>query len=194
MAAFFAQCCIGFFEKCLEVGQGFDGRFCGDFKTFQLLGKFFHAVGKLVKWLATFFHESQDLQGGENAIASRCMIGKDQMARIFTTKGVLVLAKGLDDLAIADAGGKDFDARFFHRYVQAEVGHDGDGYGISVQFTALLECDGGECHDAITTDDIALSIGEDHAVCIAIKTHSEMCLVLFDECRCLLWVERGGVG
>ncbi len=121
------------------------------------------------------------------------MVGKDEVAGVFAAEGVVVFAQGLDDLSIADAGGDDVDVRLSHGGVEAEVAHHGDGDGVATEFTALLQGEGGEGDDAVAADNVAMSIGEDDAVGIAIEADAEVGLVLGDEGGGVLGMEGAAV-
>jgi hypothetical protein len=156
------------------------------------VGYSLHHGGELGEGGIALAHHAQHLQRAEDAVAGGRVIGENQVAGIFPAEGVTVLADALDDVAVAHAGGFQFDAVFcLIASLQAEVAHHGgDQRVMLLEFPLLLEADGAEREDAVAADHLAVGIGEDDAVGIAIEGDAEVGIEAADEFAGVFRMER----
>ena len=78
----------------------------------------------------------------------------------------------------------------FHRLVESEVAHDGGDQRVLAEFPLLFQADGAQRQDAVTADHLAVGIGEDDAVGIAIERDPEVGIVAADQFAGVFRVER----
>ena len=79
------------------------------------------------------------------------------------------LAHALDDIAVAHRRRFDADAMALHGFLEPEIAHDRRHQSVIAQFPLLLEADRTKGENPIAAHDLAVRVGEDHAVGIAIE-------------------------
>ena len=78
--------------------------FFADFDVGQELGKTGPATGELGERFAAGFHDAQDLQGGDEAVAGGAVVAQDDMAALFSTHVEIVLEHFRQDVLVAHGG------------------------------------------------------------------------------------------
>ena len=190
LAAGVAEGGVGFLHEFLKAGEVGERRLGVDLEVEQFLRELVHDGGELGEGGLALDHHAQDLERAEDAVAGGDVVAENEVAGIFTAEGVIVLAHALDDAAVADGGGLDLDAVVLHGFDQAEIAHDGGDERVVAEFSLLFQADGAEAEDAVAADDLAVGVGEDDAVGVAVEGDAEVGLVLADELAGGFRVER----
>jgi len=91
----------------------------------QHLRQGLHRRGQRRQRGAGLRHSRHQPQPGDDAVSSRAERRHDDVSRLLTAKRILARPQLFEHVAVADAGGADFDARRAHGQVQPEVAHHG---------------------------------------------------------------------
>ena len=128
-----------------------------------------------------FFHELENVERGDDAVPGGCVVEEDQVSGLFSAEVDLLFLHAFDDIAVSDRGDFHLDPRFFHGCDKPHVAHAGDRDGIGCQFTFRLVVEGAESDDAVSVDHIAVGIGEDDAVGVAVERDADVRLMFPDQ-------------
>ncbi len=125
------------------------------------------------------------------------------MAGLLAAQREAVLLHGLQHVAVADGGLHQVDALALHRQLEAEVGHHGGHRGVAAQGAGLLHGDGEDGDDLVAVHLVAVGVGGQAAVGVAVQGDAEVGLVLLHRgaqpvqvggADAVVDVEAGGLG
>ena len=116
--------------------------------------------------------ESQ--QGGGDPVARGGEAEIHDVSRLFAAEGPASLAQRLQDVAVADLGSGDPDARLAHRGVEAVVRHHRDRHPVPLETTGLAEMDRSERDQFVAVDYMPSSVRGEHSVGVAVEGKTEV--------------------
>ena len=112
---------------------------------------------------------SRSEERGEEAVAGGAAAGEDDVAGLFAAEGCAGGEHLLEDVLVADGGAEHFDAAALEGGFEAHVGHGGGDDGGVGEEAAGLQVAGGEQEDGVAVDDVAVLVGEEGAVGVAVE-------------------------
>ncbi len=106
------------------------------------------------------------------------MVEQDHVAGLLAAEREAVLLHLLQHVPVADRGLHQLDALALHRQLEAQVGHHGGDRGVAAQRAGLLHGDREDRQDLVAVDLLALGVGGQAAVRVAVQGDAEVGLVL----------------
>src|SRR5208337_2930171 len=89
----------------------------------QYLRQRVEAAADFADGLAGFMHNREHLEGRDETVARRRIVGEDDVARLFAPDVVALLAHPLDDVAVSDRRALERKAEASQMLLEAEIGH-----------------------------------------------------------------------
>ena len=80
-----------------------------------------------------------------------------------------MFAHALDHTPIADGGGFDVDSVSFHGLDESKIAHHCSDESVIFKFPLLFQAECTKSESAIAADDMAIRIGKNHSIGIAIE-------------------------
>ena len=119
--------------------------------------------------LAGAVDDVEQQERGEEAVAGGGAAGEDDVAGLFAAEGGAGGEHLLEDVLVADGGAEHLDAAALEGGFEAHVGHGGGDDGGVGEEAEGLEVAGGEQEDGVAVDDVAVLVGEEGAVGVAVE-------------------------
>src|SRR5699024_12012887 len=113
-------------------------------------------------------------EAGEDAVAGRGECPEDDVARLFTAKGVPTGVEGFEDVPVSDRRFMHGDPSGRHPVAESEIGHDGDDDGVVWKPTLLVEVDRGDGEDLITVDELTRVVDSQDPVGVTVECEAEI--------------------
>src|SRR5688572_28724440 len=90
-------------------------------------------VGEIRQLSSARGHCAKHAEGGDKAISSEQVLGKNEVAGLFSAKRQIPLLHLLHDVLVADLRADQLDAELLQRDLQPDVAHDGRDDGVAAQ-------------------------------------------------------------
>ena len=111
----------------------------------------------------------EDQQRGEEAVAGGGAGGEEDVAGLLAAERGAGVAHLFEDVLVADGGAEHADAGAGEGGFEAHVGHGGGDDEVVGELAAGLEVAGAGEHDGVAVDDVAVLVGEEGAVGVAVE-------------------------
>src|SRR5690606_12470264 len=117
-------------------------------------------------------HGSQDLQGGNNAIASSMTVETQQMAGALATKEPPPAHEAVKPVPVTNLGALELNAPCVHGFLEAEVGHERTHYTLHLALGVPVAHDG--VQELVAIVDATGFIDHQQAVGVAVQSNTHM--------------------
>ncbi len=175
-----ARACFGGGDGGGDGGDGFERLLFADLDVDDDLGEGLEVGGEFGEGLAGAVDDVEDEEGGEQAVAGGGAAGEDDVAGLLAAEGGAGGEHLLEDVLVADGGAEHRDAGALEGGFEAHVGHGGGDDGGVGEQAAGVEVAGGEEQDGVAVDDVAVLVGEEGAVGVAVEGDADGGFVLDD--------------
>ncbi len=134
---------------------------------------FRHAGDQLGQRFPALLDDSKELQGADQAIAGRCLVENQDVARGFATYDAAAGPELFQNVAIANLGALELDTTMGQRVLQAEVAHDGAD-DRPLEIALLVPVHRKNVEQLVTVDQRAPLIGHHEPVTIAVERNTDI--------------------
>src|ERR1051326_100614 len=122
------------------------------------LGEAGPTFGETRQRLSTRFHNAKDLQSGDNAVAGRAQLAKDEVSALLAAEAEIVAQHFINDVLVTDGGTHDAAAGGLQSGIQTRVAHDGGDQCFFVQRILGEQIQSGDSHNVVAIDQAAAFI------------------------------------
>ena len=152
-----------------DGGDLVEGAFFADFDVDDDLGEGLEVGDEFGEGFAGAVDDVEDEERGEEAVAGGAAAGEDDVAGLLAAEGCAGGEHLLEDVFVAYGGAEHFDAAAFEGGFEAHVGHGGGDDGVVGEEAEGLQVAGGEEEDGVAVDYVAVLVGEEGAVGVAVE-------------------------
>ena len=138
--------------------------------------------------------ERGDFDGGEEAVARRAVVKKDDVAGLFAAEDVAAAEHLFEDVAVANGGAGESDTFAGEGALEAEIGHGSGDDAIAVELAERFEVARGSKQDAVAIDDFSRLADEKRAVGVAIERNAKFCPLGDDALLQTFQIKRAAIG
>ena len=156
-----------------DGGEGVEGELFADLYVEDDLGVVGEVGDELAEGLVAAVDEVKNKQRGEEAVARGGAGGEEDVAGLFAAEGSTGVAHLFEDILVADGRAEHADAGAGEGGFEAHVGHGGGDDEVVGELAAGLEVARAGEHDGVAVDDVAVLVGEEGAVGVAVEGDAE---------------------
>ncbi len=172
-AAIFAESRFGFGKRARDFGKRIERWLGFHFYVNDDLRVVLEALNEGFDF-AVHGNQRCDFYGGEQAVASRAVSEKNDVAGLFAADDVAAAEHFFENVAVADGGASERNAFAGQRAFEAEIGHGSGDHAIPFELVLRFEVTRDGKENAIAVDDFAGFANEEGSVGIAIEGDTEL--------------------
>ncbi|MFM1941937.1 MAG: hypothetical protein RI897_919 [Verrucomicrobiota bacterium] len=169
-------------------------RFLGaDLEVFQELREALPAFCQAGEGLILGFHDAEDLEGTDQAVAGGGVVTEDHVSALFAAEVVIRLQHFIDDVLVADRGADDLSACFIDDSIESGVAHDCGNQGFFAKGSFPQHFQSTDGHDVVAIDELSGFIAEEDAIGVAVVGDAEVGAMFPDFLGHEAWVHGAAV-
>src|ERR1700730_1851478 len=173
-ATFAGELAFYFLAQFHNLVQVLDRRFRFNREIALRLRIFFETLFQFAEWLPGRVHDPQDLEGADDAVASRREIAKDDVAALFAAEIQISRYHFFNHVTVAHFCANDFAVGGIDSFVETEIAHHGRDQRVGFQLRIFQEIDRGDGENLIAIDNLALLVAKQDAIGVAIMGDTDV--------------------